>query len=406
MIENVDVAVIGAGQAGLATSWYLTQAGADHVVFDAGRVAETWRSRRWDSFCLVTPNWAVNLPGASYAGPEPDGFMSLAQLIALFESWAESFEPPVMKNTHVSRLEADSDGRFLLSVGDRQVRARSVVVASGSYHKAHRPAGAENLPATINQILAEDYGSPAKLPPGNVLIVGSGQTGCQLAEELHEAGRKVFIACGRCPWAPRRIAGRDLVWWLVESGFTERTPDQLPSPAARLVGNPQATGHGGGHDLHYRTLHERGVELLGRFMGAEGSTLHFADDLAASVDFGDARWADIRGYIDACCMRTGMPRPIYDLPPPMRIETRTELDLAREGIGTVIWTSGYRPEYGWVEVPVFDDMGFPIQTDGRTSVPGLYFVGVHWMRKLKSAILAGVGEDAEIVARQIVESRT
>ncbi len=196
MIESIDVAVIGAGQAGLATSWYLTQAGADHVVFDAGRVAETWRSRRWDSFCLVTPNWAVNLPGASYAGPEPDGFMSLAQLIALFESWAESFEPPVMKNTHVSRLEADSDGRFLLSVGDRQVRARSVVVASGSYHKAHRPAGAENLPATIHQVLAEDYGSPAKLPPGNVLIVGSGQTGCQLAEELHEAGRKVFIACG------------------------------------------------------------------------------------------------------------------------------------------------------------------------------------------------------------------
>jgi putative flavoprotein involved in K+ transport len=386
MIENVDVAVIGAGQAGLATSWYLTQAGADHVVFDAGRVAETWRSRRWDSFCLVTPNWAVNLPGASYAGPEPDGFMSLAQLIAFFESWAESFEPPVMKNTHVSRVEADSDGKFLLRAGDRQIRARSVVVASGSYHKAHRPAGAENLPATLHQVLAEDYGSPAKLPPGNVLIVGSGQTGC--------------------PWAPRRIGGRDLVWWLVESGFTERTPDQLPSPASRLVGNPQATGHGGGHDLHYRTLHEKGVELLGRFVGAEGSTLHFADDLAASVDFGDARWADIRGYIDACCVRTGMPRPIYDLPPPMRIETRTELDLAREGIGTVIWTSGYRPEYGWVEFPVFDDMGFPIQTDGRTSVPGLYFVGVHWMRKLKSAILAGVGEDAEIVARQIVESRT
>ncbi len=405
MIENVDVAVVGAGQGGLATSWYLTQGGADHVVFDRGRVAETWRSRRWDSFCLVTPNWAVKLPGAAYAGPEPDGFMSLAQLVAFFESWAGSFHPPVRENTHVSRLEADSDGRFLLSLGDRQVRARSVVVASGSYHKAHRPAGAETLPATLHQILAEEYASPAKLPPGNVLIVGSGQTGCQLAEELHEAGRKVFVACGRCPWMPRRIGGHDLVWWLVESGFTERTPDQLPSPAARLVGNPQATGHGGGHDLHFRSLQGMGVELLGRFLGAQDSTLHFADDLAASVDFGDARWADIRGYIDACCARTGMPRPVYDLPPPMRIKTRSELDLTREGIETVIWTSGYRPEYGWVEFPVFDDMGFPIQTDGATSVPGLYFVGVHWMRKNKSAILAGVGEDAEIVARQIMESR-
>jgi putative flavoprotein involved in K+ transport len=405
MIESVGVAIVGAGQAGLATSWFLTQAGADHVVLDRGRVGETWRSRRWDSFCLVTPNWGVKLPGASYAGPEPDGFMSRAELVGFFESWAASFRPPLQENTTVTRLEADSDGRFLLSLGDRQMRAREVVVASGSYQKAHRPAGAESLPATVHQILAEGYANPAKLPPGNVLIVGSGQTGCQLAEELHEAGRKVFVACGRCPWAPRRIGGRDLIWWFRESGYADRTPDQLPSPAARLVGNPQATGHGGGHDLHYRTLHAMGVELLGRFLGAEGSTLHFADDLAASVDFGDARYAEIRGYIDACCARTGMPRPVYDLPPPMRIDTRTELDLAREGIGTVIWTSGYRPEYGWVDLPIFDDMGFPIQTDGATSVPGLYFVGVHWMRKNKSAILSGVGEDAEIVARQIMESR-
>jgi putative flavoprotein involved in K+ transport len=332
--------------------------------------------------------------------------MSLAELVAFFETWTDSFRPPVREMSKVSAVEADSDGRFLLSLADKQVRARTVVVASGSYHKAHRPAGADTLPSTLHQVLAEDYGSPAKLPPGNVLIIGSGQTGCQLAEELHEAGRKVFLACGRCPWIPRRLAGHDLVWWMIESGFLDRTPDKLPSPAARLVGNPQATGHGGGHDLHFRTLHEMGVELLGRFMGADGSTLRFADDLAASVDFGDARWAEVRAFIDACCAREGMPQPVYDIPPPMRIKTRTELDVAREGIGSVIWTSGYRPEYGFVKFPIFDDMGFPIQTDGRTSVPGLYFMGVHFMRKLKSSILHGVGEDAEIVARQIVEART
>ena len=404
MTESVDVAVIGAGQAGLATSWFLTQAGVDHAVFDSGRVAETWRTRRWDSFCLVTPNSAVKLPGASYDDLDPDGFMSLAELVAFFESWVATFHPPVRERSHVSVLEADSDGGFVLSLADRQVRARTAVVASGSYQKAHRPAGAETVPARLHQVLAEDYGSPSKLPPGNVLIVGSGQTGCQLAEELHESGRKAFLACGRCPWTPRQVGGRDIVWWLIESGFMDRTPDQLPSPAARLVGNPQLTGHGGGHDINFRTLHEMGVELLGRFMGAEGSTLQFADDLAASVDFGDARWADIRRYIDACCAKTGMPRPDYDIPPPMRIKTRTELDLAHDGIRSVIWTSGYRPEYGWVRFPVFDDMGFPIQVDGRTSVPGLYFVGVHFLRKLKSAILYGVGEDAEIVARQIVEA--
>jgi len=223
--------------------------------------------------------------------------------------------------------------------------------------------------------------------------------------DLHEAGRRVFLACGRCAWAPRTIGGRDLLWWLIESGFVERTPDTLPLPAARLLGNPQSTGHGGGHDLHYRTLRALGVELLGRYLGADGSRVQLADDLEASVEFGDARWADIRKYIDDLCAKKGLPRPAYDIPPPLRIKSRPELDLVRENIGTVIWTTGYRPEYGWVNFPVLDDMGFPAQTDGRTKVPGLYFVGVHWMRKHKSAILYGVGEDAELVTRHLIENR-
>jgi len=405
MDRSVDVAIIGAGQAGLATSWYLGEAGVDHLVLDSGRVAETWRSRRWDSFRLITPNWAIGLPGTAYRGDEPDGYMPLAELIGFFEAWIASFNPPVRENTHVSSLEAGPTG-FVLTVGGGHIRARTVVVASGGYQKPHRPAGAESLPSALHQVFAEDYRNPGSLPPGNVLIVGSGQTGCQLAEELHEAGRRVFLACGRCPWVPRRVDGRDFVWWFKESGFMDRTPDKLPSPAARLFGNPQATGHEGGHDLNFRTLHATGVELLGRFLGADGSTLRFADDLAASVDFGDARWADIRGWIDRLCARADIKQPAYEIPAPMRIKTRTEIDLVREGINTVIWTSGYRPDYSWVKFPIFDDMGFPVQVDGQTSVLGLYFMGVHWMRKNKSAILYGVGEDAEIVARQIVENRS
>ncbi|HXC79488.1 MAG TPA: NAD(P)-binding domain-containing protein [Candidatus Acidoferrum sp.] len=405
MERAVDVAIIGAGQAGLATSWFLKQASVDHVVFDAGRVAETWRTRRWDSFRLITPNWAIDLPGIRYSGEAPDGYMSRAELIDYFESWVASFKPPVVGNTHVTQLAADPDGGFVMAVGDRRVRARRVVVASGGYQKAYRPAGAGSIPASLHQVLAEDYRNAYALPPGNVLIVGSGQTGCQLAEELYGAGRKVFLACGRCPWVPRRVGGRDIIWWFRESGFFDRTPDQLASPAARLFGNPQTTGHDGGHDLNFRTLHATGVELLGRFVGADGSTLHFADDLADSVDFGDARWADIRGWIERLCATSNFPQPDYDIPPPMRIKTRTQIDLVRDGIGTVIWTSGYRPHYGWVKLPVFDAMGFPVQIDGRTTVPGLYFVGVHWMRKNKSAILYGVGEDAEVVARHIVDNR-
>jgi putative flavoprotein involved in K+ transport len=331
--------------------------------------------------------------------------MSLAELISYFESWAASFRPPVREHCAVSSLEGHSEAGFVLRLPSGPMRARRVVVATGAYQRAHRPTGVDALSKTIKQVLAEDYRNPDALPPGNVLIIGSGQTGCQLAEELHGAGRKVFLACGRCPWFPRRLEGRDIVWWAIESGFMDRTPDMLPSPAARLLGNPQTTGHGGGHDLNYRTLHAIGVELLGRYISSNGSKMQFADDLADSVDFGDFLLGFFKKHLEAYCSTQSIPVPGLEVPPPMRVQARPELDVKNEGISTVIWTSGYRPDYGWVKFPVFDDMGFPIQTDGASAIPGLYFMGVHWQRKGKSAILYGVGEDAEIVARQIVETR-
>jgi Pyridine nucleotide-disulphide oxidoreductase len=309
------------------------------------------------------------------------------------------------ENCAVTKLEAD-DGGFLLTLASGKIKARSVVVATGAYQRPHRPAGAESLPNDVVQLFAEEYTHPAALPPGAVLVVGSGQTGCQLAEEIHQSGRKVFLACGRCVWVPRRLHSRDAVWWMIESGFMDRTPDKLPSPMARLLGNPQATGHDGGRDLNYRVLHAMGVELLGRYVGVDGSTLHFADDLAASVDFGDARLGDLLKFVETYCAANGTTPPTVEMPPPLRIKTRTELDIARDGIGSIIWTSGYRPDYGWVKFPVVDEMGFPVQTDGRTSVPGLCFMGVHWMRKGKSSILYGVGEDAGVVAQHIVESHS
>ena len=404
MRANVNVAIIGAGQAGLATSWYLTQAKVDHVVLEAGRVAETWRSRRWDSFCLVTPNWSVQLPGAKYAGPNPDGYMSLAELIGYLQGWADSFDAPVEQGGTVTALEVDN-GAFLVSMPAGKVKARTVVVATGAFQRPHRPGGADGIPQGVNQIFAEEYSNPGALPPGAVLVVGSGQTGCQLAEELHDSGRKVFVACGRCQWSPRRIGDKDFMWWAVQTGFLDRTIDKLPSPAARLLGNWQGTGHGGGRDLNYRTLHAQGVELLGRFVGAADGRIHFADDLAASVDFGDARMTDLLKSSAAYAAANGLTVPTFEPPPPFRIKTRTELDVAGDGIGTVIWTSGYRPDYGWVKFPVFDEMGFPVQTDGRTNVPGLYFTGVHWLRKAKSSILYGAAEDAEVVARHIISAR-
>lgn len=404
MTEQVNVAIVGGGQAGLSTSWYLTQAGVDHVILEAGRVAETWRSRRWDSFSLVTPNWSVMLPGAGrYSGPDPEGFMLRDRLVEHIETWAGGFRAPVRTGCAVRSLAADGD-RFELQTDAGTMHARTVVVASGGYQRAHLPPGARNFPAGVTQLLAENYRNPSALPEGGVLVVGSGQTGCQLAEELHHAGRKVVLSCGHCIWAPRRFGGHDLVWWLLETGFAHRTMADLPSPAARLLGNPQASGRDGGHDLHYRTLHDMGVELVDRFAGAEDGTVHFGPDVSATIAAGDALAAMLKKWVDALCVKRGLADP-WTLPPPLTIEGRAAIDLEREGIQTVIWTSGYRPAYDWIRVPVFDEMGFPVQTEGRTAVDGLYFMGVHFQRKSQSATLYGVNEDAQLVAQHIVENR-
>jgi len=402
---DVNVAIIGAGQAGLATSYHLKQAGVEHVVLETGRVAETWRSRRWDTFCLVTPNWTVQLPGGAYRGPDPDGFMKREELVDHFQRWADSFDAPVQEDCTILALDIRDGSGFTLRTPSGTMNARNVVVATGGYQRAHRPPGAELIPGRVTQLLAEEYGNETRLPKGNVLIVGSGQTGCQLAEELHDAGRRVFLSCGRAPWAPRRFGGHDFVWWIIESGFWNRALAQLPSPAARLISNPLTTGHGGGHDLHHRTLHAMGVELLGRYLGADDHKIHFADDLAQSIEAGDNLSRVFMKWVAELCEKRGLEVP-WEVPAPPGFTSRAELDIDKEGITSVIWTTGFRPDYGWVHAPVFDEMGFPVQTDGRSDVAGLYFMGVHFQRKAQSAVLYGVGEDAEVVARHIVDGRS
>ena len=400
MDERIDVAIIGAGQAGLATSHELTQAGVEHVVLERGRVGETWRSR-WESFCLVTPNWTVQLPGHHYDGDDPDGFMPRDEIVRYLERYAAGFGAPVREGVEVTSLAEAPGGGFLLRTADGEIHARSVIVATGAYQRAHRPDAAASLPADLPQLDAEAYRSPADLPPGAVLIVGSGQTGCQLAEELLESGREVFLACGRAPWLPRRIGDHDLMWWVLETGFADQSVGQLPSPAARLAANLLATGRDGGHDLTLRTLREAGVTLLGRFLGAEGERLRFADDLAASVAWGDDRYREFLGRVRTLVRERGLPEPALAEPAPFDGASPQELDLA--AIGVVVFAGGFRPDYSWVDIPdAFDELGFPLHVEGAsTAADGLYFVGVHFLRKRKSSLLCGVGEDAAIVARQV-----
>ena len=404
-LGDARVVVIGAGQAGLAVSHELSELGVGHVVLERARVGQTWRNL-WDSFCLVTPNWTMSLPGFPYAGDDPEGFVPRDEIVGYLERYASSFDAPVRAGVGVDSLEPGLKGRFLLRTSAGDMEAESVVVCTGAFQRPYRPDAAAMFPSGLLVIDAECYRNPAALPPGQVLVIGSGQTGCQISEELHEAGREVFLACGRAPWVPRQPDGRDIVSWLRETTFLDMPVDALPSPAARLGANLQVTGARGGHDLHYRTLQTLGVQLLGRLTGVEGQRAHFADDLADSVAFGDARYADIRAMLSNQLAAKGMAVPELPDPAPFCADPPRELDLG--GFGVVICTAGFRPDYArWVRFPVVDAMGFPLTHDGAsTVVPGLFFCGVHFLRKRKSSTLFGVGEDAAIVAQSIARNRS
>jgi putative flavoprotein involved in K+ transport len=399
-MEHVAVGVVGAGQAGLAASRELTQLGVEHVVLERGRVGQTWRDR-WDSFRLVTPNWTVQLPGHFYDGAEPDGFMTRDEIVAYLNRFASGTGAPVRDGVDV-RSVARHDGGFVLETSSGELHAEKLILATGAYQRPHRPAAATTLPAKLLQIDVEDYRNERSLPPGRVLVVGSGQSGCQIAEELHDAGRDVSLACGRAPWFARRLGGRDLMWWAQATGFLDQTVDSLPSPVARLAANVLVTGHHGGADLNLRTLRARGVTLTGRFLGATGHEARFADDLGESVAWGDERNRQLMNLVRKLVDERGLDDPGIRAPEPFDARAPERVDL--RGFGAVVFACGFRPDYrSWLPWPdAFDEHGFPFHVDGGSRVvPGLFFLGVHFLRKRKSSLLCGVGEDAAIVARRI-----
>ncbi len=399
--EQLDTIVIGGGSAGLAVSHELTRHGVDHAVLERGRIGQSWRDR-WDSFCLVTPNWSVQLPEGAYDGSDPDGFMPRDEIVAFLERYAAPSRDSLREGVEVTSFEREVADGFRASTSEGEVVARHVVMATGAFQRAHRPPGSDTLPDDLLQLDLAGYRNPTELPPGAVLVIGSGQSGCQLAEELNEAGRTVTLACGKAPWAPRRIADRDLVWWLESSGFLDGTVASLPSPKARLGANILATGHGIAHDLTLRTLGAQGVTLVGHFLGAIGDRALFAQDVDATVAWGDARYGDLSKLFRAAAERLGMPEP--DLPQPTPFGAQSPTDVALEDFGAVIFAGGYRPDYrSWMPWPeAFDELGFPIQSDGTsTVVPNLHFVGLPFLRNRKSSLLLGVGLDATIVADTI-----
>ena len=399
-MEHVDAVVVGGGQAGLATSHQLSSRDIEHVVIERDRIGESWRGR-WDNFCLVTPNWTVQMPGHPYDGDDPDGYLPRDEIVDYLEGYAAAVGAPVRTGVEVLSVTRDDDG-FTVRTSDGGLRARALIMATGAYQRAYRPPVASALPADLPVMDIVGYRNPTQLPDGPVLVVGSGQSGCQVAEELSGTGREVLLSCGRAPWAPRQIAGKDIVWWATEDGFLDQAVADLPSPDARLIANVVTTGRDGGHDLHLRTLRAMGVELAGHLSGVDGHRARFADDLVESVAWGDERYRMLTSGLPELATRLGVPAPEIPEPEPFEAGGPEEVDLT--GFGAVIFTTGFRPDYGsllpWPDI--VDQQGFPIQRDGASlTVPGLYFMGTHFLRTRKSSLLSGVGEDAAIVAEAV-----
>jgi putative flavoprotein involved in K+ transport len=343
MATRRDTIVVGGGQAGLSTSYHLTRAGRDHLVLERGRLAETWRSQRWDGFVLNTPNWAQRLPGFHYRGPDPDGFAPLADTISYLEEYARAIDAPVREHAEVTAIRHRGDG-FVVETADEAFAAASVVIAAGAYQRPTPSPLARALPAHVFQLHTSEYRRPDQLPDGAVLVVGSGQSGCQIADELLDDGRPVYLSVGRCPWLPRRYRDRELVHWLLDTGLADDTVASLPSPAARLACNPPVSGNDGGHDCNPRWLAARGAILLGRVEGVDGSAIRIGPGLDESLQAGDAFVAGFRRRVDEYVAAAGLdaadPEPEQPHAP---VPLLSELDLRQAGVSTVLWANGFRP---------------------------------------------------------------
>lgn len=410
--ETVDVVVIGGGQAGLSLSYHLTQQGRDHIVLEQDRIAESWRTRRWDSLRLIAPNWSLRLPGFAYSGDDPDGFMGKDEVAAQLEAYARSFGAPVREGVRVLAVERDpGHAGFRLRTDRDDYRSAQVVVATGALQKPRVPVFAEHLPGNIVQLVPPGYRNPAALPPGAVLVVGSGQSGCQIAEELRRAGRTVYLSVSRSWWIPRRYRGRDASAWVRAIGLFDRRVDDLP-PGARTGGpNPQMSGGDGGHDISARTLAAEGVTLLGRLRDIRDGSASFAPDLAANLAWGDEQAFGFLRDVDALIQqqRLDIPQEPWPLALPAAAELAraapTELDLAQAEVSAVVWAAGYRPDLGWVHAPILDADGWPRQRRGVTETPGLFILGLDWLHTAKSGLFAGVDEDAEHIAAVMATHR-
>lgn len=409
----LDVIVIGAGPAGLSASYYLNQRGLSHLVFERGRIGQSWRAQRWDSFTVNTANRLNALPGSPYAGPLPDGFDSAANFVATLEAYVVAHRLPVVEESEILAVDQLAGSPFFrVTVSrHRQVKTyacRQVIVASGQQSERRLPAFADRISPTIHQLHTADYRSPDHLPPGAVLVAGSGQSGCQIAEELLDTGRRVYLSTSLVPRVPRRYRGKDIMDWLLEIGFMKTRTEAVTDPAERAMRTPVLSGVGPhGHTLSLQGLARKGATLLGKMERAEGSQVFFQPNAARHVQAADGFSNQVKERLDAFIAENGITAPPPEVDeadlPDLEARSATDLpalDLHERGITSLVWSTGFGSQFGYLNLPVLDGEGNPKHRNGSSDVAGLYFLGLHWLRNRKSGLLCGIGEDAEWVTDQ------
>jgi len=398
--------VIGAGQSGLATSWWLAARGIDHVVLERGEVANTWRTERWPSLTLLTPNWQSRLPGFGYEGGDPGGFRTLPETIAFLERYAKIVAPPLRTHCAVTSVRRTADG-YEVTTAQGAWRCRAVVLASGAFNVAQVPKLAPSAPRDIAQLTPVQYRGPASLAPGGVLVVGAAATGAQLADELQRSGRQVTLAVGEHVRGIRTYRGRDLQWWMDASGLNDERYDQVENLGrARSLPSFQIAGYADRRNIDLNALTSLGVKLVGRLAGIGDGKAQFSGSLRNVCALADLKLNRLLNAFDERAAANGLHDAIDapHRPAPTRLEASPPLglDFGRSGIRTIVWATGFRPDYSWLDVPVLDRKG-NIRHDGGvvTDAPGMYVLGLPFLRRRKSSLMDGAGDDARDLSEHL-----
>jgi putative flavoprotein involved in K+ transport len=418
-VTILDTVIVGAGQAGLGISYFLKLEGRHHIVFERGRIGESWLSQRWDSFKLNTPNFMNVLTGLPYDGPEPDGFGRCDELVSYFQRYVDQFQLPVRTGVTVVSVEHAEDGEHFIvrtrtDGQEESVQSRSIVIASGTQRTPKFPLIRSRIPNNITQLHTADYRSAAALPPGAVVIVGSGQSGCQIAEDLLSAGRTVYLCTSKVGRAPRRYRGRDILEWWIDMKFWDVTFASLEDKSISRASQPQISGLGrNGHTISLQHLARQGAVILGRLLDVEADTLVLSDEAAAHVRFADEFSQRVKDGVDAYLAKAGITPPPLIADPADATDPQTEcvsplrqLNFREAGVRTVIWGTGFTADFSWIHLPAVDAEGKPIHQRGISPVRGLYFIGFPWLNSRKSGIIYGIEEDARYIASAIAQQLT